>query len=341
MEGFCVKQNSGHIMRPLSLFEGVSRGFSKIAGYLYSFSHKDKPLSCGYNTLGTKLGTSRSTLSRTVGALKKGDDFTVSRVGGKCSEYTYTGKQRKSGEFFVRTECFFYTEKFEIEGKERYLTDVEVDLLSLIYTGNSSKKGYYEGSVTGMAKQLGISYYTASREIAKLLRAELIFRPKKGANDHEKSYFRANMKLLRSLDKKNNPNKYKAKTKTLPKEVEDINACADHKRFYELRREKAQNAADRVKAKANELPRFRELAAELGPMEIQIAKAGLYAPITLPDLEARKKALLAEREQVLRSIGLTSADLEPKCRCQKCQDTGFLPNGKACRCWQLDEGGGT
>ena len=339
MEGIGVKQNSGHIMRPLSLFEGVSRGFSKIAGYLYSFSHKDKPLSCGYNTLGAKLGTSRSTLSRTVGALKKGDDFTVSRVGGKCSEYTYTGVQRKSSEFFVRTECFFYTEIFEIEGKTCFLTDVQVDLLSLIYTGNSSKKGYYEGSVAGMAKQLGISYYTASREIAKLLRAELIYRPKKGVNDHDKSRFCANMKRLRKLDKKHNPNKYKQKT--LPKEVEDINARADHERFYELRREKAQKAVDRVEAKANELPRFRELACELGKMEIQIAKAELYAPITLPDLEARKKTLLAEREQVLRSIGLTSADLEPKHYCQKCHDTGFLPNGKACRCWQRDEGGGT
>ena len=340
MESVGVKKlNSGHIMRPLTFFQGVSRAASKIKGYLYSFSHKDKPLPCGYNTLGEKLSTSRSTLSRTVAAMKKGEEFKVSRVGGKCSEYTYTGKTRKADEFFVRTECFFYTEIFVIDGKTCFLTDVQVDLLSLIYTGNGSKKGYYEGSVAGMAKQLGISYYTASREVAKLLRAELIYRPKKGVNDHDKSRFCVNMKRLRKLDKKHNPNKYKKKA--LPKEVEDINARAEHKRYYALRKEKAQNAVDRAKAKANELPRFRELAAELGQMEIQLAKAEIFAPITLPDLEARKKALLAEREQVLRSIGLTSADLEPKYRCQKCQDTGFLPNGKACRCWQRDEGGGT
>ena len=101
-----------------------------------------------------------------------------------------------------------------------------------------------------------------------------------------------------------------------------------------------QKAAENSK-KAEALPRYRELTSALSMMEIELAKSEMLAPLRLPSLKAKKALLRVERTELLRSIGLTEADLKPRFHCEKCKDEGFLPNGRACDCYQRSKGGGT
>ena len=116
--------------------------------------------------------------------------------------------------------------------------------------------------------------------------------------------------------------------------VEAANAKSDRERFYALRREKAQASADKFLEKANGNARFKELAGELSKMELNLAKAEVFKPETLPALQAKKRELIEERKQILSKMNISEEDLTPKFVCLKCLDTGFLKNGAACDCYK-------
>ncbi len=117
--------------------------------------------------------------------------------------------------------------------------------------------------------------------------------------------------------------------------IEAINAKSDRERYYSLLREKAQTKAEKYMAKANANARFKELSAELSKMEIQLAKAEVFEPASLPALLEKKSALLSERKDVLSGLGIEESQLSPQFTCKKCSDTGFLPSGVACNCYKV------
>ena len=119
--------------------------------------------------------------------------------------------------------------------------------------------------------------------------------------------------------------------------IEAANAKTDRERYFALRREKAQAEADKHIKKANQNARFKEISTRLSKMELELAKAEMFRPETLPSLLEEKKGLLQERKMILQNLGLTEEDLLPKFTCKKCSDTGFLKNGKACDCYQKGE----
>ncbi len=124
-------------------------------------------------------------------------------------------------------------------------------------------------------------------------------------------------------------------TPTLPPAVQSANARADRERFYADRKNKAQAKADEYLEKAMRSPIFKQAEQELKRLEIEKAKAELYAPEKLPDIHAEQARLREQREKALADLGLTSCDLLPKWHCAKCSDTGFLPNGTACNCYNV------
>ena len=116
--------------------------------------------------------------------------------------------------------------------------------------------------------------------------------------------------------------------------IEAADAKAARDRHYALRRQKAQSVLDRTMKKANGNERFKALTAELATLEIDIAKAEVRSPEKLPALEEKKAALLQERKALLVKMGISEQELSLQYECQKCQDTGFLPNGLACSCYK-------
>ena len=118
--------------------------------------------------------------------------------------------------------------------------------------------------------------------------------------------------------------------------IEAINAKADRERYYALLREKALSRADKFTAQANKNKRFKEVTSELSKMEIALAKAEVFDPTKLPALTEEKAKLLQERREILHSLGIDEADLQPQYACARCSDTGFLPSGAACNCYKAN-----
>ena len=116
--------------------------------------------------------------------------------------------------------------------------------------------------------------------------------------------------------------------------VQAVNAKADRERYYALLQEKAQKRVDKFVAKANENTKFKEVSTRLSKLEIELAKADIFAPEKLPALAKEKSNLLATRAEILAQMGIDERDLTVQYTCQKCKDSGFLSDGGACDCYR-------
>ena len=125
-----------------------------------------------------------------------------------------------------------------------------------------------------------------------------------------------------------------AKAKFVDQTVEAVNAKADREKYYATLRDKALSVAEKYQAKAQTSPRFKEITLALSKMEISLAKAEVFEPEKMPALLSEKDALLSERKQILKTLGITEAQLSPQFKCKKCSDTGFLPSGVSCDCYK-------
>ncbi len=118
--------------------------------------------------------------------------------------------------------------------------------------------------------------------------------------------------------------------------IEAANAKSARDRYYSLLREKAQAKADKTIKLANGNARFKEISGLLKKLEIELAKAEVFSPNTLPALQEKQSTLHAERKDILQSMGIAEEQLLPQYTCKKCEDTGFLSNGKACDCYKVE-----
>ncbi len=110
-------------------------------------------------------------------------------------------------------------------------------------------------------------------------------------------------------------------------------ARADREHYYALRRERAGRRVERAKALAERDEEFREAEATLKRGELELARAEVYAPETLPALNEKLEAARKMRAEALKRLNLSERDFVPKYVCEKCSDTGFLPDGRACDCY--------
>lgn len=101
-------------------------------------------------------------------------------------------------------------------------------------------------------------------------------------------------------------------------------------------RSAAQAAADERKSKVYaKLPELSQIDRRLQSVGIRVAMAvagGSDAKAAINEIKGETKKLYARRDELLKSLGLTEADLEPKYACPICNDTG--ENGlKLCDCY--------
>ena len=121
---------------------------------------------------------------------------------------------------------------------------------------------------------------------------------------------------------------------TLPPTVEAANARSERERWYSARHNAAEAKAEKAKEKARSFPAYLEAEKALKRLEIEHAKAELYEPEKVKDIELEQEAREFERAQALLLAGLTEADLLPVWNCARCNDTGFLPSGAVCDCYE-------
>jgi len=107
---------------------------------------------------------------------------------------------------------------------------------------------------------------------------------------------------------------------------------------YETRRSEAENAAKRRRAELfAQQPQLAEIDRELSAtgasaLKYYLAHPDLDQQTLLTRLKSRTDTLLAEKKQILNSLGLPEDYLEVHYTCPHCEDTGYLPDGQRCRC---------
>ena len=118
--------------------------------------------------------------------------------------------------------------------------------------------------------------------------------------------------------------------------VEAINAKADRENYYAAKKAKAESAAEKFLQRAMSNPQFAKTTSELTRMELALAKAEIYEREKLPSLQQKQAQLFALRKDLLAEMGIEETQLQPQYSCKKCNDSGFLPDGKACDCYRKD-----
>lgn len=108
----------------------------------------------------------------------------------------------------------------------------------------------------------------------------------------------------------------------------------EREHFYATRRSAAVAKAERAKARAEKDDAFRAAETGIKKGEIELAKAEVFSPETVPAVKERLKRLSEERAAALSRLGISEEDFLPKYACAKCSDTGFLPDGRMCDCYR-------
>lgn len=321
-----LKQNNGYIERPLSWFRSILKPTElKLRGYVYTFSSNGNTCTIGYNALGVKLGMSKSSTWRAVKNEKEHNVVFVQRNGGKNSTYTYAGDVNR--EMRIRTELFFYTDLFTIDGETRTLTDAEVNVLSLIYTCTRyEKQRKFIGNYGDIANLLGLNYMTVRRAVAALFACELISRPKKGANRTDKSFYVANLKRLNKRRKLNDKATKRAESKQA-KYIREVDARIDAQRSEDLLREKARRVYDNAIARIESDARGNVVHARLRRLEFEIPMAEIKEPSKLAELQREQRVLRIEYKQILQRLNIDEWKLDEKACLKRLQDERHRAKG--------------
>ena len=107
---------------------------------------------------------------------------------------------------------------------------------------------------------------------------------------------------------------------------------------YSSKRSKEIAEADtRKKEIYNKFPRLQEIDDELSSYAIHTAKSILQTndKSLLNDLNLKKKNLLAEKDEIYKSIKIDSSYFNPQFECNMCKDTGYITENystKMCNC---------
>lgn len=119
-----------------------------------------------------------------------------------------------------------------------------------------------------------------------------------------------------------------------PSVVADIDSRIARERWYAERKQKAENAAEKVVARFMQYETFAKIAKRLREIEVEQAKAELkWDRAKCAKLEQEKSRLKLQKQGIIEQNGMTEEDLEPKWHCKKCQDSGFV-EGYPCDCYE-------
>ncbi len=124
----------------------------------------------------------------------------------------------------------------------------------------------------------------------------------------------------------------KPKTSSNPA-VDAVNAKAAREKWYAERQAKAESAAYAYQKKVKENKRFCEIEKELGRLNLELAKAELEGSDMFLGLKEYQERLIEERGRILKQLGIEEEQLHPQYACEKCSDSGYLPDGRACDCY--------
>lgn len=104
--------------------------------------------------------------------------------------------------------------------------------------------------------------------------------------------------------------------------------------YYAVLRQNAMEKAENNKRRAQADEQFAQSDSILKRGEIELARAEIFSPKNVATIKKELELAQKARDQALKRLNLSEEDFIPKFTCEKCSDSGFLPNGKVCNCYK-------
>ena len=310
-----------------------------LAGRVFGVSqakNKDNEFWTSYDQIQEELGVCRATVAAATKSLKDTKVIEEKNRTQKGTSYKFIGE---SGKRYDIVPLYLYTCDIRIGGVDRRLTKSAVLLLAHLMTECKRPKnnGKYEGSIARLAREVNISATTVKKEIKVLLKAGLIYRAAedKGVNGSKLTRYCVNKTLY---DYERFRRTKAKKTTVQDKKIAALDAMSERQRYYSLRQEEMRARAERYIGQALQMaPKLKTIDFDLRALALPAAKAEIAKDdVQLHVILRRRAELRAEREQLLKQFNIEERRMVPEfyARCKKCQDTGYLPNGRGCTCYQ-------
>lgn len=290
------------------------------------------------------LGFGRTSLFSAAKFLQENNFITRNARGGfEVTNPEAVGKGYDEKDFELRDTPFLFYDKQTGKSEVRKMSATEFNVLSRIRRHNFNEKtSCFKGSYASMVHTMAYSEPTLRRAISALIGAGLIVISEKRRVAH---YNELTIKVSEKLIRKKKKERKDAE-KAAKKQEKSVKAFvsadvlnADNRALREIYYSRLQNVTARrvenVRAQASKNTRFEQIERELKQLEIEIAKDEVFATGKSAELLARKAALQKERSGVLLKMRIKPEDLERQPFCEKCNDTGFLPDGLMCDCYGL------
>lgn len=288
------------------------------------------------NALAARFSRSKSTIARVMRALD-GENVVRRSRGSRCMEYA--GTHEITGRSFP-VELWLYNTVFNIDGEERRATTSELFVFAHI-KGNclmpGNKSHTYSATQEEIANELGLSERTVRAALYFWLRVGFLSLP---AEDKGRRGQAGKYHLNRAFIGRKRRTKKTSAVKPSDIEVKELAKVADERadreRYYARRRADAERVADENLRRAMKNAQYKSISSELAETERKAAKIEALKLDGLAEVLEQVKTLHARQTAILTGLGMTPNDLVPTYHCQKCSDSGFLPSGRACDCYQRE-----
>lgn len=207
---------------------------------------------------------------------------------------------------------------------------------------NGQERGIFECLNNRLANMVSCDGSTAGDALHRFMKIGVLARVWKARNRYERNKYIVDRKFLEAYRKRTEERKERARRRAVEKnagakisaENAVLDARADFERHHAVLHARAIETAEKNNALANADAAFREADRLHRRLEIEVAKAEVFAPLRLPDLQAQLEAAAVARRAALDRLGISSEDLTPKWTCARCSDTGWLPDGRMCGCYR-------
>ncbi len=326
---------------------------------LSSLSHGKKPAFLTYKNYREILGCTDKTTRKFIAGLTESGAIEQDKSNRMYSKYTV--KKRAKGKGYTTYDSAYFDIIDKHAKKPVHWTN-SVKILACFFIrhiiSNDGANGKFVGKKKQIANMLGISEGSVYKATKELRKCKIIFYPKgyHGMYEGKPSEYIFGTALTLALKKHEEQRKEEAKKKAQAKqatkkrtsatpapqwqqEISAADARAERERVYAMRAQRAKSRAEKNCALANKDAAFKAAEKALKEGEIALARAEVYSPKKCPEISVKLATARRERAEALERLNLTELDLMPRWTCEKCSDTGYLPNGKMCDCYRCNPRG--
>lgn len=335
-----------HVPMSYTLPKGVRKKTTRTASIIFGLYSTWKNTYISYPEIHELTGFSSATIAHANRQLDALGMIEATRAGGATK---YVAKIRPVKLDYITLDAEELNERgIVFRGKFCRLTRTQCIILHTIMSRlkyekvNGQERGMFECINNLLANMVCCDASTAGDALHRLMKIGVLSRIWKARNRYERNKYIVDREFLEAYRKRTEERKEHARRRAVEKNVETmitaenavLDARADFERHHAENHAHAIETAERNVAIAKADAAFREAEKARQRFEIEVAKAEVFAPLRLPDLQAKLKAANEARCAALDRLGISSEDLTPQWTCARCSDTGWLSDGRMCGCYR-------